>query len=111
MSAAPAGVLLAEKSAVQLLRGERGITAMLVHKDGERAKWVQRRGTLLNHMVASSQRILIVVVSKKLVANKVSDGASFLPDRVRRAFVVDIDEEQASSGKVLIVGDGHELLI
>jgi len=82
MSAAPAGVLLAEKSAVQLLRDERWITAMLVHEDGERAEWVQCGGSLLNHMVAPSQCILIVVVSEKLVANKVSNSVSFLPDRI-----------------------------
>jgi hypothetical protein len=33
-------------------------------------------------MVAPSQRIAIVVVAEKLVANKVSNSVSFLPDRI-----------------------------
>jgi hypothetical protein len=47
----------------------------------------------------------------ELKADEFTDGVSFLPDRVRCALVVDIDDNEALSGNVSVVGDGNELLI
>ena len=62
-------------------------------------------------MITPSNSMLLVAITGELVAYKSSDSVSFLSDRIWRPLVVEIDEKEASSSEVLIVGDSDELLI